>query len=114
MSPFGRLATAARWLWGRSAVRKRVCPPRRAGSAARPPRRRPRRAPRDLSPAQPRARAATLGDVRAEVLSPERVNAFVLSGFAAIALLIAVVGVAGVPGFSGSARPRGVGARAGR
>jgi len=29
--------------------------------------------------------------VRAEVLSPERVNAFVFSGFAGIALLIAVV-----------------------
>jgi putative ABC transport system permease protein len=56
-------------------------------------------------------RAATLEDVRAAVLSPERVNAFVLSGFAGIALLIAVVGVAGVLAFSVSARTREFGVR---
>jgi putative ABC transport system permease protein len=56
-------------------------------------------------------RAATLEDVRAEVLSPERVNAFVFSGFAGIALLIAVVGVAGVLAFSVSARTREFGVR---
>jgi ABC-type antimicrobial peptide transport system permease subunit len=49
--------------------------------------------------------------VRAEVLSPERLNAFVLSGFAGIALLIAVVGVAGVLAFSVSARIREFGIR---
>ena len=54
---------------------------------------------------------ATLEDVRAEVLSPERVNAFVFSGFAGIALLIAVVGVAGVLAFSVSARTREFGVR---
>jgi ABC-type antimicrobial peptide transport system permease subunit len=56
-------------------------------------------------------RAATLADVRAEVLSPERLNALVLSGFAGIALLIAVVGVAGVLAFSVSARTREFGVR---
>jgi hypothetical protein len=56
-------------------------------------------------------RAATLEDVRAEVLSPERLNAFVFSGFAGIALLIAVVGVAGVLAFSVSARTREFGVR---
>jgi ABC-type antimicrobial peptide transport system permease subunit len=56
-------------------------------------------------------RAATLEDVRAEVLSPERLNAFVFSGFAGIALLIAVVGVAGVLAFSVSARTREFGIR---
>ncbi|HEX6463540.1 MAG TPA: ADOP family duplicated permease [Vicinamibacterales bacterium] len=66
---------------------------------------------RELSPDQPVERAATLEDVRAEVLSPERVNAFVLSGFAGIALLIAVVGVAGVLAFSVSARTREFGVR---
>ena len=66
---------------------------------------------RDISADQAVERAATLEDVRAEVLSPERVNAFVFSGFAGIALLIAVVGVAGVLAFSVSARTREFGVR---
>jgi predicted permease len=66
---------------------------------------------RGISAEQPVERAATLEDVRAEVLSPERVNAFVFSGFAGIALLIAVVGVAGVLAFSVSARTREFGVR---
>jgi putative ABC transport system permease protein len=59
---------------------------------------------REIAPDQPVERAATLDEIRAEVLSPERVNAFVFSGFAGIALLIAVVGVAGVLAFLVSAR----------
>src|SRR5438067_8091813 len=66
---------------------------------------------REISPDQPVERAATLDDVRAEVLSPERLNAFVFSGFAGIALLIAVVGVGGVLAFSVSARTREFGVR---
>jgi putative ABC transport system permease protein len=66
---------------------------------------------RSISADQPLERAATLEDVRAEVLSPERLNAFVFSGFAGIALLIAVVGVAGVLSFSVSARAREFGVR---
>ena len=66
---------------------------------------------REMSATQPVERAATLEDVRAEVLAPERVNTFVLSGFAGIALLIAVVGVAGVLAFSVSARTRELGVR---
>ena len=61
---------------------------------------------RELSPNQPVERAATLEDVRAEVLAPERLNAFVVSGFAGVALLIAVVGVAGRAGVLGAARAR--------
>ncbi len=70
-----------------------------------------RRVIRQLSADQPVERAATLEDVRAEVLSPERLNAFVFSGFAGIALLIAVVGVAGVLAFSVSARTHEFGVR---
>jgi len=66
---------------------------------------------RELSADQPVERAATLEDVRAEVLAPERLNAFVVSGFAGIAMLIAVVGVAGVLSFSVSARTREFGVR---
>jgi putative ABC transport system permease protein len=66
---------------------------------------------RRISADQPVERGATLEDVRAQVLSPERLNAFVFSGFAGIALLIAVVGVAGVLAFSVSARTREFGVR---
>src|SRR5262249_34888192 len=50
-------------------------------------------------------------DVRAEVLSPNRLNAMVFSGFALVALTIAIVGVAGVLAFSVSARTREFGIR---
>jgi predicted lysophospholipase L1 biosynthesis ABC-type transport system permease subunit len=66
---------------------------------------------RDLSPEQPVEQAATLDDVRAEVLAPNRLNALVFGGFAAVALTIAIVGVAGVLAFSVSARTREFGIR---
>ena len=66
---------------------------------------------RGMSADQPVERAATLEDVRSEVLAPERVNAFVLTGFAGVALLIAVVGVSGVLAFSVSARTHEFGIR---
>jgi hypothetical protein len=66
---------------------------------------------RAISADQPVERARTLADVRAEVLAPDRLNAFVLSGFAGVALLIAVVGVAGVLAFSVSARTSEFGVR---
>ena len=56
-------------------------------------------------------RPATLEDIRAEVLAPERLNAFVFSALGGIALLIAIVGVAGVLAFSVSARTREFGVR---
>ncbi|MDE3164503.1 MAG: FtsX-like permease family protein, partial [Acidobacteriota bacterium] len=66
---------------------------------------------RNLSADQPVERAATLEDVRAEVLTPDRLNTIVFGGFAVVALLIAVVGVAGVLAFSVSARTREFGIR---
>ncbi len=66
---------------------------------------------RNLSVEQPVERAATLEDVRAEVLTPDRLNAMVFGGFAMVALTIAVVGVAGVLAFSVSARTREFGIR---
>jgi putative ABC transport system permease protein len=66
---------------------------------------------RELSAEQPVEQVATLDDVRAEVLSPERLNALVFGVFAGVALLIAVVGVAGVLAFSVSARTREFGIR---
>ncbi len=66
---------------------------------------------RELASDQPVERAATLDDIRAEILAPNRVNTLVFGGFAGVALLIAVVGVAGVLAFSVSARTREFGIR---
>ena len=66
---------------------------------------------RKMSADQIVERAATLEDVRAEVLTPDRLNALVFGGFAMVALLIAVVGVAGVLAFSVSGRTREFGIR---
>ena len=66
---------------------------------------------RGLSADQPVEKAATLEDIRAEVLAPDRLNALVFSVFAGVAVAIAVVGVAGVLAFSVSARTREFGIR---
>jgi putative ABC transport system permease protein len=66
---------------------------------------------RGISPEQPVERAATLEDVRAEVLTPDRLNTLVFGGFAGVALAIAVVGVGGVLAFSVSGRTREFGIR---
>jgi len=66
---------------------------------------------RGLSADQPVEHAATLEDVRAEVLTPDRLNTMVFGVFAGVALAIALVGVAGVLAFSVSARTREFGIR---
>jgi putative ABC transport system permease protein len=65
----------------------------------------------ELSSEQPVEHAATLEDIRAEVLTPDRLNALVFGGFATVALAIALVGVAGVLAFSVSGRTREFGIR---
>lgn len=66
---------------------------------------------RDMSADQPIEHAATLEDVRAEVLTPDRLNSLVFGVFAAVALSIALVGVGGVLAFSVSSRTREFGIR---
>ena len=64
-----------------------------------------------LSSDEPVEHPATLEDIRTEVLAPDRLNSLVFGVFAAVALLIAVVGVAAVLAFSVSARTREFGIR---
>jgi ABC-type antimicrobial peptide transport system permease subunit len=66
---------------------------------------------RGMSADQPVEHAATLEDIRAEVLTPDRLSTVVFGIFAAVALLIALVGVSGVLAFSVSARIREFGIR---
>src|SRR5215475_11767185 len=66
---------------------------------------------REMAVDQPVEHAATLADIRTAELTPDRLNSIVFGCFAAVALAIAIVGVAGVLSFSVSARTREFGIR---
>ena len=66
---------------------------------------------RELDSDRPVDNVATLETLRAEDLAPSRLNATLFSSFAALALVIASVGVLGVLGFSVTQRTREFGLR---
>ncbi len=67
---------------------------------------------RALDPERPLEHVYTLAELRDESLQPQRLNAILFAIFAALALSIAAVGVAGVLAFMVSARRRELGIRA--
>ena len=66
---------------------------------------------RELVPEQPLVNVLTLEDIRAESVAPRRLNAWLVATFAALALLIAAVGVGGVLAFSVARRIPEIGIR---
>ncbi|AHG92350.1 permease (plasmid) [Gemmatirosa kalamazoonensis] len=62
------------------------------------------RAVRDVSPRQLVENVATLEALRDKTVAPRRLNALFIASFGALALIIAMVGIAGVLAFSVSAR----------
>jgi len=66
---------------------------------------------RQVDPSVPIGKVGTLAELRDESVSSQRINAVLVSGFGAVALLIAAVGLAGVLGFSVSQRINEIGVR---
>jgi ABC-type antimicrobial peptide transport system permease subunit len=66
----------------------------------------------ELDPQQPVVDVGTLAQIRSESISPQRLNAALMSAFALLALTVAAVGVAGVLAFGVSRRTHEFGVRA--
>jgi putative ABC transport system permease protein len=66
---------------------------------------------RRIAPLAPIADALTVSQIKDESVSPRRLNAALVSSFGLLAVLIAGVGIAGVLGFSVSARTNEIGIR---
>ncbi|HEX4469071.1 MAG TPA: ABC transporter permease [Gemmatimonadaceae bacterium] len=69
------------------------------------------RAIRELYPRQLIENVATLEDVRDATVAPRRLNALFIASFGVLAMVIAMVGIAGVLAFSVSARTQEIGIR---
>jgi predicted permease len=69
------------------------------------------RAIRELFPKQIIEQVATLDAVRDATVAPRRLNALFITSFGALAMIIAMVGIAGVLAFSVSARTQEIGIR---
>jgi len=66
---------------------------------------------RRLAPGVPIESALTVAQIKDQSVSPRRLNAVLVSSFGILAVLIAAVGIAGVLGFSVSARTQEIGIR---
>ncbi|HXT14976.1 MAG TPA: ABC transporter permease [Gemmatimonadaceae bacterium] len=69
------------------------------------------RAIRDVSPQQLIEHVATIDQIRSENVAPRRLNAMFIAAFSALAVVIAMVGIAGVLGFSVRSRTSEIGIR---
>lgn len=66
---------------------------------------------RRIAPTAPIENVVTIAQTRDQSIAPRRLNAALISAFGGLALLIAVVGIAGVLGFSVTARTNEIGIR---